>query len=226
MRGIILLAVMAVVAPVYGAEYEKCQKGAINVYEYWPWKPGTVWEAREMGGGLIRKSHSAKSLGPADGAPIRVQWDGKFLDYYRETKAGLERYKDFDPRNGTYGEYSPPAVQYPRCARLGESYKRVSRRTDLSVRDNAPLDSYDEEMTYMALQFEDVTIGAGTFKKCLMQVRDYKDVRRGGAEHRKIAISWNAPGVGIVRGCLIEFSEGKEIHNFCADRLPAGVKND
>jgi hypothetical protein len=195
----------------------KCPKGTIDVYGYWPWLPGTVWTGREMSRSLFPARHTVKSLPPDDGAPIRVLWDGDWMDYYKETGNGLERYKDFSISKGIYGEYHPAAVQYPRCTRLGEVYYRKVRRTDRRLRDNSTIASYDEEMTYVATRKEDITVSGRTYKDCLVQVRDFKDIRGNGSEHRKINISWNANGVGMVRGCLIEFVGGRMIENFCAD---------
>jgi len=195
---------------------------SIDVYRYWPWKPGASWRFLDMSGLVFRKSYEVKSLGPSKDAEIRVLWPGGWLDYYREAAAGLERPKDFDVATGNYGVYDPPAIQYPHFTGLGEVYSRTALRRDYS-KDGKLIDGpRKEEMTYVALGFEDVTVPAGTFKNCLKQERDYKTLGPDGTERRKIAISWNAIDVGPVRGCLLEFSGGKMLNNFCEELTAQG----
>ncbi len=212
-----LLMLVCLGGPAFAGE--KAPAGSIDVYKYWPWTAGTEWKYKEMRKGFLpSRLDTVKALAPADGASIRVQWPGGWLDHYNETGKGLERPKDFDAARGIYGVYTPPAVQYPHYARLGEPYRRTAMRREFYSADGKPVGPESrEDMTYAALGFEDVKVPAGLFKDCLMQIRDYKDVNDKGVERRKIVISWNAPGVGPVRSCVREFSEGRIIEDFCVE---------
>lgn len=187
----------------------------VDVFKYWPWEPGMVWTGSEIKNGFWGRTFIIKALGPSEGVPIRVLWPGGWMDHYTGTEKGMERSKDVNTETGDYGIYTPPAVQYPRYTRIGEIYRRTAIRSDYS-KDGKLLGSNPEEMSYIAMGFEDVHTQAGIFKNCLMQIRDYKSIQNG-VEHRKIATSWNAENVGIVRGCLTEFRGGKMINNFCAE---------
>ena len=199
------------------AEPPPAQKGKIDVYKYWPWDAGMTWQGAEIKEGFFGENYTIKSLGPSKDAEIQVLWSGGWLDHYRETEKGLERPMDIDTMGEVYGKYDPPAIQYPHYTKLGELFHRTALRTNYSRTDNHPLSSENEDMTYVALGFEDVSVPAGKFKNCLMQLRDYKTIEKAGMEHRKISISWNAEGVGQVRGCVTEFRGGKMIKNFCGE---------
>lgn len=216
--GIVIAGVVALVLSQLncgGAAENAPKNGKVDVFKYWPWEPGLVWTGTEIKNGFWSRTFIVKALGPSDGVPIRVLWPGNWMDYYTGTEKGMERSKDVNTETGNYGIYTPPAVQYPRYTRIGEIYRRTAIRSDYS-KDGKLLISAPEEMSYIAMGFEDVYTQAGVFKDCLMQIRDYKSVQNG-VEHRKIATSWNAENVGMVRGCLTEFRGGKMIENFCAE---------
>lgn len=219
-RLVLPLILAAFSATAAAAEKRPETKNSIDVYEYWPWRKGLAWTGSEIKNGLLKRTHTMISLGPSEEAEIRVLWEDNWTDYYKETEKGLERPRDFNSRENTYGIYTPPAIQYPHYTRIGEIYRRTSLRSNYSSGNDKLMSSYNEDMTYVALGFEDVTVPAGTFKDCLMQLRDYKAIRTDGSEHRKIVVSWNAKGIGLVRVCVSEFKGGKMENSFCAE----GVK--
>ena len=183
-----------------------------DVFKYRPLVPGThfTYSSPGLNNGSPVKSFAVLREETQDGLTFKVlDWGGGWTDYWEETPTGVSRNKHVNEAEKTYGVYTPPAVQYPRFLKPGEEF--IQDRM-LRTYHNGLLTSTDtEKFRLVLLGIEDITVPYGTFKNCLKIFSEWRNVDAGGREYqRRSVMSWNAAGVGQVKGIYYEQNDNEK----------------
>ncbi len=138
----------------------------------------------------------------------RVRWPSGWVDLYEQSEEGLKNHKAVYKKDDKYSLYNPPALQHPKTMKMGEVFERTTLRNVYNGRDDSLIHSLLESLQFSLLAEEDVTVPAGEFKGCLKTLVDFRFFDKGDEVRRKIVLSWNAPGVGLVKKISIDLVGG------------------
>jgi hypothetical protein len=190
-----------------------------NLTKYFPLREGITWNYLQVYSDGS-KNYEVFCIGGTEvvhGEKTRKHWqfDSGELEYYDYdhrcrawTIQGLKYYKH------VYGDdyyvmFDPPAIQFPRRMRLGDTFEHTGTWTyydpDGNVVDTGP---YTLEHTLEAE--EDITVIAGSFTQCLkFSVRE-DDWAPGWWE----STIWLAPRIGEVKVVSTDTDEYRELLSF------------
>jgi len=174
-----------------------------NLYDYNPMELKMRWVyALRSSQGAGEQTVDVEVIGDQEheGIPTkRIRRPSGWAGLYEASKEGLRCLKDVYKKNERYVVYGPGAILYPKTMKMGQVYESASLRKDYSGADDALGVSSLERLRFSLLAEEDIATPAGEFKGCLKTLSITTRYVDAGEDHKTVVISWNAPGVGVVK---------------------------